>query len=212
MPDSPPRRLNLVDGMILIAGSAACFLLTRYYLEAVYPELVRRVRYAGANPFWLDCYVVECLKVGTLWLGVFSPLILLIRLRQPRPDFADLLRQPGTVANGAATLIVGLGIVQWWLIAVITGEGLGSFLYRVSFAHGLTHSGAAVVVAWTLLVLSRQWSPERTEIDRAGRFLGVCWIITWLAATATDLHQSAVLTSGGVGATSSFSYSNLIDH
>ena len=214
MPDSPPRRWNLVDGMIVIAGLAACFLLTRHYLTEYYPAIVRRLdNISPVNHFWWDCYVTEGIRVATLWLAIFSPLVLLIRLRQPRPYLPDLLRQPGAVVSVAATLITVVGLGCWAIVAVIEGQALGLFLYRVSFARILTQTGAVVAVAWILAFLTGQCSPERSVIDQAGRFLGVCWILVWLVSIGSELHQGAIL---GVGNTwqehRAYTGSNLIDH
>jgi hypothetical protein len=35
----------------------------------------------------------------------------------------------------------------------------------------------AVAGAWLALALSGRWRPERDWLDRAGRVLGVCWIV-----------------------------------
>jgi hypothetical protein len=35
----------------------------------------------------------------------------------------------------------------------------------------------AVLAAWTILFLSHRGRPERSWIDRAGRALGICWIV-----------------------------------
>lgn len=41
-----------------------------------------------------------------------------------------------------------------------------------------THVGLAVAGAWLALLLTKQWRPEATWIDRAGRAVGWFWIVT----------------------------------
>jgi hypothetical protein len=41
----------------------------------------------------------------------------------------------------------------------------------------------AVAGAWLALALSGRWRPERDWLDRAGRALGVCWIVSPLIAS-----------------------------
>ncbi len=200
MPPESPRRLNLVDGMILVAGLAGCFLLTRLYLDEYYPRFVEAMKYfesrlSNKRLLSADLYNGEAGKVITLWLALISPVLLLIRLRPPRPDSTRIWTQPGTSATGTATLMTGIGIVIWTVAAAIEGQGPGLFFYRLFFSRFLDHTGSAIAVCWLLFALTRRWAAEPGAIDRAGRFLGVCWIVLFLAITLSRFHQQFVVES-----------------
>jgi hypothetical protein len=45
-----------------------------------------------------------------------------------------------------------------------------------------TPCGPAVAAVWLVLALSGRWRPERSWIDRLGRFLGVTWIVISILA------------------------------
>jgi hypothetical protein len=40
--------------------------------------------------------------------------------------------------------------------------------------------GLAVTVAWSMLALSGRWQSEPTWLDRAGRTLGLAWVVLML--------------------------------
>lgn len=197
MTATSPRRLNLVDGMILMAGVAGCFLLTRLYLETFLDPFLATVesrgKYVGRYPNDLTERLVrlgwfggEACKVATLWLGMLGPIVLLLRLRPPRPDRAELMKQPGAVATVAATAVTGLGVILWVGAALLLRTELGLFFYRTEFADFLGRSGLVVAVAWLVLILGGRWAPEASTLDRAGRCIGAGWIIICLMLATID--------------------------
>jgi hypothetical protein len=98
------------------------------------------------------------------FLLVWSLCLLCLRLLQPRPPWAALVRQPG-----------------WWaslgpILGVLLGQAEDLFLD--SRASSSVIVPAIVLVAWVALAASRKWQAERSWIDRAGRILGVLWIAT----------------------------------
>ena len=86
---------------------------------------------------------------------------LFLRLRRPRPDWRELIRQPGMTACVAAS--ASLVFASWleWVFHV-----------RVPIAT----VSVAVSSAWLALVIGRAWKAERSWIDRIGRLVGVGWI------------------------------------
>ena len=102
---------------------------------------------------------------GLITLGGFLlPMglaVLILRLRRPRPSWFDLVHQPGLWACAAPVLAVlvmpALGVYFGiWSVAIFPGS---------------------VIAAWTALALSRQWCNEKSWVDRAGRLVGISWII-----------------------------------
>lgn len=87
--------------------------------------------------------------------------LLVIRLLKPRPAPSDLLCRPGFSACAAALLGTLLIPAGWWY-----------FQYEVPFEL----VPASVAIAWTLLVATGRWHPERSWVDRAGRAFGYGWL------------------------------------
>lgn len=168
MPPSPPRRLNLIDGMILVAGVAAGIALTRLFLQSSNGAIAEPAIGAAG-------WVIQ------LWLAVFSPLVLILRFRPPRPARSRALRQPGASACLAATVVVTLEVACWAVAAAIEGEDFSAFLDPIPMSMRVAPAGAAVAALWGLAALTRRWNPERSFIDRAGRLIGVGWIVAFLA-------------------------------
>ena len=48
--------------------------------------------------------------------------------------------------------------------------------------------GTAIAASWILLLVSGQWRPERSWIDRAGRVLGWFWIAALPLTSWWDFH------------------------
>jgi hypothetical protein len=95
------------------------------------------------------------------FLIVWTISLLILRLRQPRPEPALLWRQPGwcgcvAAVAGVATGLAEEAVIEWPAPTVVVP--------------------AAVVIAWLVLLLTRRWSAEASWIDRAGRCLGLAWI------------------------------------
>jgi hypothetical protein len=96
--------------------------------------------------------------------GFLVPLtlaVLVLRLRKPRPSWSHLLRQPGfwgcAAPVVAALVMPALGVyLGVWPVVIVPGS---------------------VMAAWAALALGRQWRYERSWVDRAGRVIGVSWII-----------------------------------
>ena len=47
----------------------------------------------------------------------------------------------------------------------------------------------AIIVAWTMLAVQRRWRNEPSWIDRAGRVLGVAWVLAGTAVAAILFGQ-----------------------
>jgi hypothetical protein len=139
--------------------------------------------------------------------GVASPwpVFLLYRSRRPGRTWRfGRVRRPGAVACLAATVVLSFELLQAAL-----DPGRGSHRVNVWFqvdAHEVwirhldrptfgaakrdpffgmlygmpRHAGLIVAGAWLALILARAWRPEPTWVDRAGRALGVFWLVAAL--------------------------------
>ena len=104
----------------------------------------------------------------------------ILRLRQPRPSVRRLLRQPGMVATSATVIGISIFLVkalltQYYHLQTSSTPMLPS--YSLWFVR-LPWNGEIVAVVWLLLWASGAWRNEPSWIDRAGRVLGIYWIIS----------------------------------
>jgi len=129
---------------------------------------------------YLICFVALCWAWATV----------LMRLRSPRPVWWRVGRQPGF----AACLAVALYSMIRWICSLLlrVGWSTGHPPFWPWIVHRFVGSAwffsryIAVAVAWATLVLSGNWKPEASWIDRLGRALGVGWIVAAFALAIFD--------------------------
>ncbi len=105
------RRLTLLDVMILVAASALAALLVR-------PVLAGPLR---TYPSW-STYLAVAIGGLVAW----TPAVLFLRLRRPRPNLRRLTSQPGFAASLAGTMVVALGLLATGLLALVRASLFGS--------------------------------------------------------------------------------------
>jgi hypothetical protein len=177
MPVQASRKLTLADAMLLVAAVA----LGSFLARETNPNLTSAIAHIKHDPTpgMRQLLSIEAsLKVVVPFLAVWTPALLLLRLRQPRPCLKRLARQPGAVASAVATLaiaIVAVWILSLWAAGsrfMLSSDLAGAFLgysSEISFA---------VAGGWSVLAFSGRWRSEPSWIDRTGRATGVAWIAT----------------------------------
>jgi hypothetical protein len=179
--------------MILVAASAVAFGIVRPIIAA---------RFLQNQPRWAS-YLAAVMAVLVTW----TPTVLLLRLRRPRPPLHRLARQPGFAAGLAGTAIVALGALTIGLIALVRVARRGmavragvrlrstdpswwppdsSWWLGVVFHLGAV-VGPAVIGAWLLLALSGRRRPSWGWLDLLGRALGIAWIILFIISCCARL-------------------------
>jgi hypothetical protein len=173
--------------MLLVAATAVGIVATRHVWKSWgYPWFWRLDLGWGVRPVFTRLLTVAAL--GLPGLAALTAAVLAVRLRRPRPPLRRLALQPGAAACAAAVGVVALetlgeaasmayfewsrgylgatlrmaGILTWWHVHVLIWVA-----YPVSYA---------ILAAWATLAISRRCRPEPSAIDRAGRFLGACWV------------------------------------
>jgi hypothetical protein len=173
------RPFTLLDGMILVGGAAVGLAALRGPFGVYSP---REEWKSLVHPF-----------MGAVL--IFSAAIMLIfRLRRPRPPIWRISSQPGTVACFAMVAFSSAATADRWLdedcsrglfmIQVSILEWSETFL---SIQQPLLAWG--VVVSWTLLALGRRWRSEPGWIDGTGRALGWAWIVWGLSGLILTLFE-----------------------
>lgn len=164
--------------MILIAASAVALVIVR---PVVAGPLQQR-------PGWSH-YLAWAIG----WLVAWTPTVLILRLRDPRPPLRRLSRQPGFAASLAGTAVLALGLLAIGLIALVRVARQGSparpamgirppdpswWVWVV--LHFGTVVGPAVIAAWVLLAVSGRRRPPRGWLDILARAVGVGWIVLFV--------------------------------
>jgi hypothetical protein len=181
------RKLALSDTMILLVGTAVWLAMGAHLGGLLSAMLVGLGRDVAANLshvfihwsiFWNAIHfhfvnsVSYFMQLSFTFLLSMTPAFFVVRLKRPRPGVSKLLGQPGMVA--AVAMIFGL---LW-----VTGSLYRLFPELNTMTTAPIAVGGSVALAWILLVLSRNWRPERGWIDRMGRFLGYAAIVNALVA------------------------------
>lgn len=164
------RRFTIADGMILVASTALALVAAR---SKIVDPSMPRTTWAWAVP-------------NLTWVGLAFTLALIpIRLGRPRPARDELWRQPGLLACVSVAIALLISILEQ-VVSISTfamrrpnislrgefGPILEETIYRLP--------GQAILViaaSWTILALGGRWKAERGWIDRAGRVIGVYWIV-----------------------------------
>jgi hypothetical protein len=165
--------------------------------------------YPFDSPLYLSARSVVATTFYVL-TGVASPwaVFLLYRSRRSGRDWRyGRVRRPGAVACLAATVVLSfelihatvapaLGSHATWLSTSYESTTGKVWIRQVrlpgifhdgapdpfcNMLHGMPrHAGVVVAGAWLTLRLAGAWRPEPTWVDRAGRALGVFWLVAAL--------------------------------
>ncbi len=120
-------------------------------------------------------------EVAGFVLMVASGLVLVLRLRRPRPTFRRLTCQPGAVACFAVPTWVLLDVADSLIQEGLRGDRIAGRSLGLWIWYLLEPPSAVCVfvvpIVWGLLVSGRRWRPEPGWIDRTGRVLGWSWLL-----------------------------------
>ena len=177
------RRFTLSDAMILVVATAVGCGLIKWSGTDVVRLFDPDPRYKQSSfGGYLSSFVGGTHYTVVPFLASWSPAMVLIRMRTPRPSRRRLFRQPGVVATSAATLAVAAELF-WFFASNFSGSGNNMRIF-VAFAGWRAYCAFSVAGAWLTLSLSGRWRGETGWIDRIGSVLGFGWIacllIYWL--------------------------------
>jgi len=171
------RRFTIADGMILIAAMALSLIKVGSPRSAFVPYL----EFALAKLSWAGL--------------VFSVALILIRIRSPRPCRDDLWRQPGWIACIAIMISLTTMLLQFALEDATTAKrayvGYTGWGANIDESIEIFRCFALVAlgVSWTILGASGRWKAEPSWVDRAGRLIGVFWIVLSVLGAISGLFH-----------------------
>jgi hypothetical protein len=183
-----PRKLTILDGMILVAAVAGGFSLRRLADDAIATHGFMVYFHVGSP---LDRIIEEVFP----FLVTLTPAVLVMSLRRPRPRWRQVARQPGMAASCAAIPPIAMASIgmynmanfmdrpEWYLPAGMEAKiiyGISSPLPPLGEIYGTYGSviGLWVLGAWLLMAVGGWWRAERSGIDRLGRAFGAAWIVS----------------------------------
>ena len=176
MPQPIRRRFTLADAMILIAAAAVGIAAARWWHQITEQE----------PPTFQKKYFLlngEIIPIYLSWFFLpFTPAMIAIRLRKPRPTYRRLFWQPGIQVSTAVGCAVVCPVLEWGSIALIPTDAFAHHFPFYAIGNGLTTMvGPMVAVSWLIAFLVGRRRSEAGWIDRGGRVLGWVWISLWVA-------------------------------
>jgi hypothetical protein len=207
MANDGSRRVSILDLMILVAAAASCFWLKYHSPSYLWPGGPNVGSESPVFLVWgwsLDVFPFLIPLAPTLVvLHLRRPRPSLRRLTL-RPGFAACLAAtiglaPGIIQQsvrevlaemtkaGAVVKLPSPPFVTWPAPVPGTPEPMGtttnglSRMFLVPIEHGHAPAVAtAIAVTWAILAIGRRWRSEPTWLDRAGRLIGLAWIVVAL--------------------------------
>ncbi len=198
MPPFPPKPMTLLD-TILLVGSAAIGLGSF--------ELFHRNLFMGW--IWITDLGVPDIQswstrdvIGTVSaitsillpvVGPWTLLLVVLRMRAPRPSWRRIWRQPGM----AACLAALLGFC-WTIPVLLVATNLARVarpmqtktadLWAQKYLANevFMYVGLAVAAVWGVQIFSDRWRRSVDWIDFTGRIVGACWILIGLVWTLLE--------------------------
>lgn len=163
---TPPRRLTLVDLMLMIGSTALALEMVRQYVNPSGARVVAAIWRSGTIGRLLSPFLITT-----------SVALVIGRFRAPRPGLREAVCQPGTfacmaiLADRSIQIPISLSMTMPpWIVV----PPFGHLLFQAAYC------GHPIAIGWATLALAGQWRPEPGWIDRSGRALGI-------AAMAVDL-------------------------
>ena len=105
------RKFTLLDAVILLAATAIGLAGVREYFDMLFTQSFR-LPSGGWTPGAILGHIPRVLEILFPLLVAWTPAVLVLRLRRPRPVLRRLFLQPGASACGAITLALVLGLSE----------------------------------------------------------------------------------------------------
>jgi hypothetical protein len=113
MRTAPLRRFTVLDAMVLVAATGAGLTLLRLFLA-------EGMLFHGAFVRTLATDIAQAAnEVAFPFFLSWTPVVLALGLRRPRPRIRRLMRQPGIAACAAATLVLSVQTLEIVIPAVL---------------------------------------------------------------------------------------------
>jgi hypothetical protein len=174
------RRLRIADVLVLVAATAIGIAwMSRWSL----PYVIRQkllVKY-DPSPVLMPPEDGNFADAGAYLLAPWAFSLVILRMLRPRPRQRALLNRPGFVATGVATAVILQQLVRFQIENARLYGSLRNGFVMVFEATNPTPIALAVMASWSLMVACGRWHPEASWVDRAGRAVGVAYVLASLS-------------------------------
>jgi hypothetical protein len=175
---------RVTDCLLLVAASAAGFAMSRVLASDITPEILWEVLTTKPGGGW-SVHAITGLLVNpgaqlvipclTAWTFAY----LLMQFRGQRTPFRRLVRSPGVMACFVAAMVMGItagAVIAGLALMELNNDQRNAFIF-MSTAFGVFQAGTAVLWSWFAMAFYRRCYSEQTWLDRAGKGLGLSWIL-----------------------------------
>jgi hypothetical protein len=172
------RGFTILDGMILIVGTALSFVQLRLLRGDIAYNQVRLQPPVASNRLTTGFAVLFFVGALNSLVFMLTPTYTIVRLRWPRPTSRDLFWQPGML-----TSLIVLFYHSILLFCVLFSYVIHTVLY-VSLDPWFGHRPrllylpcCLVACGWLVAKLAGRFRPEPGWIEWLGRALGLGWMV-----------------------------------
>jgi hypothetical protein len=193
-----PRRITLLDAILLVGSAAIGMGMFQLSRRAWFGGWIRIADRGVPNIHaWSTTEALAtCSDIAVYLIPVVAPwtfLVILLRMRSPRPSGRRIWRQPGMAACLAA--IFGW---FWSVLALLLAMNVGyvarskrvltldDWAQKYLADEVFMYVGLAVAATWLVQYQSGRWRRSADWIDLLGRALGVLWIVIGLVWTLRE--------------------------
>jgi hypothetical protein len=180
---SRARCFTLSDALILIVTTAIGLALWRPHFEYAWMELNRRSTW-DVRWYWLN------LSRFVNFLVPWSLALLMLSLRQPRPQLRRVVLRPAAIVGIVVLVGLGIWVVLFLFAGLVKGESsvrsLGGASFRVSLFLPL-EVALSLVSFWLVHLIGRGHRMKAHWLDWMGWALGCSWVVLGLSSQALSL-------------------------
>lgn len=190
------RPFGILDVLVMIAATAVGLAWIRVVAPTLTLEMIWEAILARPNGEFPGVVVDLAGVIVVPMLAAWSLALLLLGRRDAgtRPRRRRRGPAPGTLACLAAAAMLGLPLAVVLVIGAVAGSAAlepHQEVLAIGSLVGALLAGIAIFWSWITLALCRRWQPQPTWLDRAGRLIGMTWMLlamTSVVATVWMMH------------------------
>jgi hypothetical protein len=192
------RQMTLLDAILLVSSAAigmGAFQAVRRGLFQGWIWLFDQ-RFPDVHTWTTWDVIVTCSDITVFLIPLVGPwtvLLILLRMRSPRPGWRRICRQPGMTACLAALFgwcWSGLALILALDVGYVARPGRSpsavEWGQKYLADEVFMYVGLAVAAVWFVQFFSGQWRRSADWIDLMGRLVGICWIVVGLVWTLRE--------------------------
>jgi hypothetical protein len=192
------RRMSLLEAILMVGSAAVGFGLFELSHRTLFKGLIWIADSGFPNiQSWSTLEaLVTCSDITVFLLPVIIPwtfLLILLRMRSPRPSWRRIWRQPGMAA-----CLVAVFAWLWTAVALLLAMNVehiararrvitpADWAQKYLSDEVFMYVGLAVAAVWVVQYSSGRWRRSADWIDMLGRVVGALWVAIGLVWTLRE--------------------------